>query len=57
VRRALLVIVDYSKILQTYSWEEILEWNEITEEETLEFLIDKGFLEIPQPTPVDCYGT
>jgi hypothetical protein len=48
--------LDYwTKVLQTYSLEEILEHNEVTEEETLEFLVKQEFLDIPQPVPVDLY--
>ncbi len=49
--------MNWNKILQTYSLDEIFEYNELTHEEVLEFLVQKGFLEVPQPTPVDCYET
>jgi hypothetical protein len=47
--------MDYQLILETYSLEEILELNDITQEEALIFLVDQGFLNIPDPKPVDCF--
>lgn len=39
--------------LQTYTLEEILELNEVTEEELLEYLINCRYLNLPNPRPVD----
>lgn len=47
--------MDYQLILDTYNLEEILELNDVTQEEALSFLVDQGFLFIPNPKPVDCY--
>lgn len=44
----------YDKVLETYSLDEILEWNNITEEEALEFLVTRDFLSLPNPRPIDC---
>lgn len=41
------------KVLQTYSFEEILELNELTEEDVLLFLVEEEFLQLPNPKPVD----
>ena len=41
------------KILDTYSLEEILEQNELTEADVLLFLIEEEFVELPEPKPVD----
>jgi len=41
------------KTLDTYSFEEILELNDLTEEDVLTFLVDKEFIELPDPRPVD----
>lgn len=40
-------------ILQTYSLSEIIELNDLTEEEVLEFLINSKVLELPDPAPLD----
>ena len=42
-----------STILETYSLEDILELNDVTEEETLDFLVTQGFLELPEIKPLD----
>jgi len=44
--------MDYTKILQTYSLEEIIEWNDVPTEELLEFLVENGLLQIPNPRPL-----
>ena len=45
--------VAVTKYLETYTLQEILEWNDITEEECLEYLLDEGFLQLPlKPTDV-----
>jgi hypothetical protein len=45
--------VDYDKLLETYSLEEIFELNDLTEAEVLEYLVDTEFLRLPQILPVD----
>jgi len=42
-----------SLILQTYTLEEILEHNDVTEEEALSFMVSEGLLSLPNPKPVD----
>ena len=44
---------EIEKVLQTYTLEEILEHNEITEEELLYILIEEHILELPAPKPID----
>ena len=39
--------------LEVYSLEEILEYNDITEEELLMFLLDERFLKLPDVEPLD----
>ncbi len=49
-------MIDFRKaenILSTYSLEEILDWNELSEADILCFLLDEEYLEIPDPKPVD----
>lgn len=45
--------MNYEYLLDTYSMEEILELNERTEEEALEFMVEQGFLSLPSILPVD----
>lgn len=40
-------------ILETYTLEEILELNDITEEEALDYLVTQGFLNLPEITPLE----
>lgn len=42
-----------STLLETYSFVEILELNDLTEEEALDFLVTQGFLELPDIKPLD----
>jgi hypothetical protein len=46
---------DLSKVLDTYTLLEIFEENDLTEEEVLEFLLDEGFLRLPETLPADYY--
>lgn len=41
------------RVLDTYSLNEIFEWNELSETEVLQYLLDQGFLVLPNPTPTD----
>ena len=45
--------LDYNKILQTYPLIEIIERNDRTEDEVLEFLVEQGYLRIPNPRPLN----
>jgi len=40
-------------LLETYSFEELLDFNELTEADVLRFLLDEDFLEIPAVKPLD----
>lgn len=40
-------------MLETYSLEEILELNDLTPEEALEYLVTQGFVELPEIQPLD----
>jgi hypothetical protein len=51
----LLEFSEVEKLLQTYTLEEILEINEITEEEVLYFLLKMKFLKVPNPEPIDIF--
>ena len=44
---------DYATILNTYSLEEILEYNDLTPEDCLEFLVEEEYLELPEIKPLD----
>lgn len=41
------------KLLDTYSLEEVLEYNELTEAEALLVLFEQEVCQIPEPRPVD----
>jgi len=43
----------YLNVLDTYSFEEILELNDLTEEDALEFLVEEGYVHLPEILPVD----
>lgn len=53
VRGVILLPVNYATILEVYSLEELLELNDITNEECLEYLVDQKFLKLPKITPLD----
>lgn len=40
-------------ILETYTLEEILEYNDLSLPECLQFLVDEEFLELPEIKPLD----
>lgn len=40
-------------LLETYTLEDILELNDITEEEALDFLVTQGFLVLPEVQPLE----
>lgn len=41
-----------SKVLEVYTLEEILELNDLTTEDCLEFLVEQNFLVLPEILPV-----
>jgi len=47
------IVLSYATILETYSLEDILELNDLTAEECLEFLVDEGFVDLPEIKPLD----
>lgn len=47
--------LDYDKVLETYPLDELFEYNDLTEAEVLEYLIEQGFLSLPEMLPVDVY--
>ncbi len=42
----------YDKILEVYDLSEIIEYNDLTQEEVLEYLVDTGFIKLPEITPL-----
>ena len=44
---------EIESILQTYSLPEILEYNSLSEEDVLEFLVKEDFLELPNVKPLE----
>lgn len=45
-------MTEYTDFLETYSLEEILELNDLTVEDCLEFLVEEGFVELPEVKPL-----
>lgn len=43
----------YAAILDVYTIEEILELNDKTEEDLLEYLVDQGYVKLPTIKPLD----
>lgn len=43
----------YDALLEVYSLEDILELNDKTTEDCLEFLIEEGFIDLPRIKPLD----
>lgn len=48
-----MVTAKIDRILDTYTFEEILELNDLTEADVLQILVDAGHVEV-DPLPVDC---
>ena len=45
--------MNYSTILEAYSLQELLELNDKTEEECLEYLVDHRYIELPEVLPIE----
>lgn len=45
--------VNYSAILDVYSLEQLLEFNDLTLEEALQFMLDAEFLKLPDIKPLE----
>jgi hypothetical protein len=41
--------------LKTYSLEEIFELNDLTVEDVLIYLVEQGFIDLPDPSPIDMF--
>jgi hypothetical protein len=46
-------IREVENTLQVYDLSEIIEKNDLTEADVLLFLVEQGFLELPDPEPLD----
>lgn len=46
-------LTNAEKVLQTYSLDEILELNDLTEADLLDLLIENGLIELPEVMPLD----
>lgn len=51
--RELSKLTDYTAILEVYSLEDILELNDVTNEDCLEFLVEEGYLNLPKIKPLE----
>jgi len=45
--------MSYATVLETYSLEEILELNDLTAEDCLEFLVEEDFVSLPEIKPLE----
>ncbi len=45
-------MTEYTDLLETYTIEDILELNDLTAEDCLEFLVEEGFVELPEVKPL-----
>jgi len=45
--------INYAAILDVYSLEEILEQNDLTTEDALEFMVEEEFIKLPTVTPLE----
>jgi hypothetical protein len=45
--------MNYAALLETYSLEELLELNDLTTEDCLEFLVAHRFIHLPEITPLE----
>lgn len=46
-------MTDYAAVLDCYSITELLELNDKTEEELLIFLVEEGYIDLPDVQPLD----
>jgi hypothetical protein len=46
-------LTHYAAILETYSLEDILELNDVTSEECLEYLVEQKYVTLPTIQPLD----
>ena len=45
--------LSYAAVLEVYDLEQILELNDKTTEECLEYLVEEGYIELPRIKPLD----
>ena len=45
--------INYAALLETYTLNEILEFNDLTEEDILEFLHEEGYVNLPEIKPLE----
>ena len=46
-------MTDYSAVLEVYDFTEILELNEYSEEDILKFLVEHGYIDLPEILPLE----
>lgn len=51
--RSISVYVSYAAVLDVYDLEQILEFNDKTTEDCLEYLVEEGYIELPRIKPLD----
>lgn len=52
-RNVLYLLTDYSALLEVYTLSDILEFNDLSEEEALDFLVTQDFLILPTIKPLE----
>jgi hypothetical protein len=45
--------VNYSTVLEAYSLQELIELNDKTEEECLEYLVETRYIKLPEVLPIE----
>lgn len=45
--------MNYARVLEVYTLEDILELNDKTPEDCLEFLVEEGWIDLPRIKPLD----
>jgi hypothetical protein len=45
--------LSYATVLETYTFSDIFELNDVTDEEALEYLVTQGFVKLPEITPLE----
>ena len=53
LRRFILALMSVAAILEAYTFSEILEMNDLTEEDALEYLVQHGVVRLPEMRPLE----
>lgn len=53
IRELFYTLVNYAALLETYTIQDLLEINDLTEEDCLRFLVESEFMHLPKVLPLD----